>query len=225
MDDQTKRSRGRARKDFRYVPLRPVRVDDGRAAPERTAGVHAAAHTVSAAEHPYFARMQRVCANPEGRRTKIVRRDGPGTVLQNHNVTVPDTYSARIAKDNDVTWLGTFDTYEEADLTLRMYVDTCLEPTDHEIVEEFVEAICAEFSAAERRAFASMDGPDPISDAAMRLGVPMTLHQIGRLQGVTRERIRQIEAWILKRIEASGALRDYEISDRASHWDAMELMG
>ncbi len=51
------------------------------------------------------------------------------------------------------------------------------------------------------------------------------LRDLADLFGVSRERIRQIEAWILKRIEASGALRDYEVSERTNHWDAMELMG
>ena len=62
------------------------------------------------------------------------------------------------------------------------------------------------------------DLPDPERNVVtLRFGLrgedPMTLESIGRRLGVTRERVRQIEAAALKRLRALLAARDVKPSD------------
>lgn len=156
----------------------------------------------------------------EKAKPKRIARRGAGAIHE-YRGALRTVYYATIPTDN--ARLGTFESVSLAEQAIDAYL-AVMPQAMSDIVEELVEELVEALPAATRTAMFGAAW-DPIAECLCRLQVRLTLDQIGRAYGVSRQRIEQLEASGLRKLR--GVLEDYrDIPDRPENlWAEIEAMG
>lgn len=117
--------------------------------------------------------------------------------------------------------LGTYLTREAAEAAIREY-HRRHGPTERDATAALVDRLCAMIPEPDRRAMWREDD-DPIADFFVSRRLTLTLYEIGRLYGLTKERIRQVqEVALRKALLVAKALEIESPADRPDLWDTIE---
>lgn len=203
------------------LSVRPMPAADGRAQ-----DAHPTHSTHSAESHPYFARVRRVRAavHAETARNRVTK-PARGEIITTRTATGAEFYAYAVV-DGKRRLLGKFRDRGLAKAVIVQAQEAIAElkpATIADIAEEFVSDMVQAVPVEERRAMFNTDR-DPIGQAACRLRLCFTLDQVGRLYGVSRERIRQVQDESLKKIKRGGSLAMYEHQTlgKWTIWDQLE---